>query len=500
MAKASIESAKKKIKFRPPIVTVMGHIDHGKTTLLDSIRGTDITAKEYGGITQHIGAYQIEFTPKDSPKEKRKITFIDTPGHEAFSLMRARGGQISDLVVLVVAANEGVKQQTLEAIDHAKAANVPIIVAINKVDLKTANEERVKKQLAEAGLMVEEWGGDSVAVSVSAKTKAGIDELLEMILLVADLLELKSLGEAPLKAVIIEFHLSSKRGVVASVIVKEGALKVGDIVQLEGISGKVRALTDWRGESVKKVLPGDPAELLGLKSLPAVGSILIGSRVSTRKMEKPRTELSGSTEAVLRKNQEKEIKSLNLIVKSDTQGTLQAILGALSKLENEEVKIKVLSGGVGNITDSDVLLAAPSRAHILGFNVQFSSETENLAKSLGVGIKKYKIIYDLLKDTAELMKGATGIEEFAGKGKAEILKLFPLPSGDIVVGAKVRLGKIKEGDVVFISRNEEEVHRGKIKSLKVDKARAKSVSAGSECGILIKPQFAFLVQDVIEVK
>lgn len=500
MEKKSIESAKKKIKFRPPIVTVMGHIDHGKTTLLDSIRGTDITAKEYGGITQHIGAYQIEFIPKDSPKEKRKITFIDTPGHEAFSLMRARGGQISDLVVLVVAADEGVKQQTVEAIDHAKAAGVPIIVAINKIDLKTANEEKVKKQLAEKGLVVEEWGGDNVSVSVSAKTKAGNDELSEMILLVADLLELKSLEKAPLKAVIVESHLSSKRGVVASVIVKEGTLKVGDIVHVEGIPRKVRALTDWRGESVEKALPGDPVELLGLKGLPAVGSILVGSTVSTNKMEKSKLELSGSHESFLKKNPEKEIKSLNLIVKSDAQGTLQAILGALLKLENEEVQIKVLHSGVGNITDSDVLLAAPSKAYILGFNVQFSSETENLARSLGVEMKKYKIIYDLLQDVEDSMRGVHGVEELAGKGKAEVLKLFPLPSGDVVVGAKVIQGKIKEGDDVFILRNGEEVHRGKIKNLKVNKVKVKSVSAGNECGILIKPQFAFLVQDVIEVK
>jgi len=499
MAKKGIKSKDKAVKFKPPVVTVMGHIDHGKSTLLDKIRGTNITAREHGGITQHIGAYQVVVSPKDSPKNKRKITFIDTPGHEAFSMMRARGGQVSDIVVLVVAANDGVKQQTIEALDHAKAAQVPIIVAINKIDLKAANVDRVKEQLAKVGIVAEAWGGDTVAVEVSAKTGEGVDELLEMILLVADMLELESFDEKPLEAVIIESHLSSKRGVVASVIIKKGTLKVGDELYVDDIIGKVKALTDFKGENVQKVFPGDPVEVLGLKGLPGVGRNLVDkvskANRAARKDEKERE----SHKELAQDDSERQVRVLNLILKVDTQGTLQAILAALVKLENEEVQIKFLHDGVGDITDSDVLLAVSAKACVVGFNVAIRVETEALAKSLKIEVAEYKVIYDLIKGVEELMKGVRKVDKFEGKGRAEISKLFPLPSGDVVVGVKVLQGKIKEGNRIVIWRGEEEVHQGKIKTLKIGKDKVKQVSAENECGILIRPRFDFSIQDVIEV-
>ena len=399
-----------KVEPRPPVVTVMGHVDHGKTSLLDAIRNTNVTAREAGGITQHIGASVVNH-------QGNKIIFLDTPGHEAFTQMRARGAKVTDVAVLVVAADDGVMPQTIEAANHAKAAEVPVIVALNKIDKPTANPDRVKQQLVEIGLVPEEWGGDTVVVEVSAKTRQGIDDLLEMIVLVAEMQELKADPTRSARGYIIESEIDKGRGPVATAIIKSGMLEVGQIVVTDTTWGRIRAMFDGRGRQVQKAGPSTPVELVGLEELPQAGDMFlvvpdekIAKEVTEqRKIHRREQELATSRmslEDFLRR-QEEEKRELKLIIKSDVQGSLEAILGALGKMKSEDVEIKVLHSGVGAVIESDVMLAKASDAKILGFNVRPDANARSVAEAEGVEIRTHRIIYELLEDVEEMVKGLT---------------------------------------------------------------------------------------------
>ena len=464
----------------------MGHVDHGKTSILDAIRKTSVTAKEHGGITQHIGAYQISHSGK-------KITFIDTPGHEAFSQMRSRGGKVSDIVILVVAADAGVQAQTKEAILHAKASGGQIIVAVNKVDLPNADVQKTKQQLATENILVEDWGGEIPAVEVSAKTGIGLDKLLETILLLAELQEIKADPHGELEAMIIEGKLDKKRGASVNVIVKNGTLKVGTEVYASGKIAKIKSLTNDKGENLKEALPGDPVEILGFKDLPSVGDtvVLKGSEL---------VELSESEDKVEIIGKETK-KTVNLILKSDTFGTLEAIKASLANLittnVNADYSIKFLVTQSGDITDSDVLLAQSTNGLIVGFNLKVSPSVLDLAESKHVTIKTYKTIYELIEDIESILEGKAVSDEQKIKGRAQILKTFKLPSGDIVLGSKVLAGALKEGARVAIySKNpadltpsDKPLYNGSIKKLKRGKDEVNIVGKDVECGVLLKPDF-----------
>ncbi len=490
-SKRSSTAKSKELVTRPPVVTVMGHVDHGKTTLLSAIRKTDLTRKEFGGISQHIGAYSIN--PKSQIPNPKPITFIDTPGHAAFTQMRARGAQVTDIVILVVAADEGVKPQTKEALDHAHAAEVPIIVAINKIDLPNANVERTKKDLIEIGLVPEESGGDTVTVEVSAKTKKNLDQLLEMILLVAEMEELTADPQAPFEGVVIESKLDSRCGPVATVLVKNGTLRVGDEIFSGQTTGKVKAMIDDTGQRVKEAGPSMPVEVLGLSDVPEVGSL------ATQKAQK-KTE-STEKRGVVALPEEKGVRVLNIVLKSDVEGTLEAIHSAVQKLETETGKIKFIHTATGEISESDVLLAQASQAIILGFNVKISPDIKYLAKISGVDVRLYNVIYELLEDTEKALQGLLEKkEEKEVKGEGEIIKLFTLPkSGDVIAGTRIDYGLIKVGDKINVIRDGEVIHSGRVKSLQIETEAKKKVSAGVEAGILIKPQFEFKVGDTLAV-
>lgn len=491
--------SKKNLQARPPIVTVMGHVDHGKTTLLSAIKDVDLTRKEFGGISQHIGAYQVKFKIKNEKlkiAEEKTVTFIDTPGHQAFTQMRVRGAQVTDIVVLVVAADEGVKPQTKEALDHARAANVPIIVAINKIDLPKADIEKTKKDLVEVGLVPEERGGDTVTVEVSAKTKKNLDQLLEMILLVAEMQELKADPTAPFEGVVIESQLDAKRGPVATILVKNGTLRVGDEVFSGRTSGKVKAMIGDKGQRIKEAGPSTPVEVLGLSGVPEVGSG-ISSRPPVEPPPEPRKNKLQS-EAL---QYVEGTRVLNIVLKSDVEGTLEAIRSALQKLETSNQKTKFIHAATGDISESDVLLAQASGALILGFNVRISPDIKHLAKTSGVAVRLYNVIYELLEDTEKALQGLLERkEEKDVKGEGEIIKLFTLPeSGDVIAGTRITYGSIRVGDKVNLVRDGEVVHSGKVKSLQVKTKEKRQVSEGVEVGILIKPQFKFKVGDKLAV-
>ena len=475
----------KNLQTRSPVVTVMGHVDHGKTSLLSAIKDVDLTRKEFGGISQHIGAYQVE-----------GITFIDTPGHAAFTQMRARGAQVTDIVVLVVAADEGVKPQTKEALDHARAAEVPIIVAINKIDLPNANIEKTKKDLVEVGLVPEELGGDTVTVEVSAKTKKNLDQLLEMILLVAEMEEFQADPSAPFEGVVIESQLDARRGPVATVLVKTGTLRVGNEVFSGEASGKVKAMIDDTGQRVKDAGPSVPVEILGLNEVPEVGSRISASSV-------PETPERGRENDIKSEalDKLKGTRVLNIVLKSDVEGTLEAIRSAVQKLETETEKIKFIHAATGEVSESDVLLAQASKALILGFNVRISPDIKHLAKISEVDVRLYNIIYELLEDTKKALQGLLEKrEEKDVRAEGEIIKLFTLPkSGDVIAGTRLDHGQIKVRDRVNVVRDNKIVHSGKVKSLHVGTAGKKKVSAGVEVGILVKPQFGFKVGDTLAV-
>ncbi len=488
---------------RPPVVTIMGHVDHGKTSLLDAIRLTNVADKEAGGITQHIGAYHVDVNG-------RKVVFIDTPGHEAFTRMRSRGSKVTDIVILVVAADDGVMPQTREAIDHARAAKVPIIVAVNKIDKPEAQPDRVKQQLNDLGLMPEDWGGDTIFVPVSAKQKTNLDLLLEMILLVADLQELKANPARPAVATVLEAQLDRGRGPVATLLVRNGILRVGDHYLCGTVFGKVRALFDDRGEAIKEVGPSMPAELLGLESLPEVGDTLqvvtdltkarqIAEFRETKVRETAMAKTRVSLERFHAQMREGERKELNIIIKADVGGTAEVLSETLQKLSTEKVTIRVLHAGVGAISENDVTLASASDAVIVGFNVRPERKASDLADYEKVDLRLHTIIYEL---TDEIKKAMTGLLEpvyrEAYMGRAEVREVFRITKVGTVAGCYVQDGTILRDSQIRLLRDNVVVHTGRLDSLKRFKNDVAEVKSGFECGMAIANYNDLKPGDVIE--
>lgn len=467
---------------RPPVVAVLGHVDHGKTSLLDAIRQTKVAEKEFGGITQHIGAYQIEFKGK-------KITFIDTPGHEAFSKMRARGAQATDIALLVVAADDGVMPQTKESIAHIKAANVPVIVAMNKIDLPGADLNKVKQQLAENQVLVEEYGGDVIAVPVSAKTRFGIAEILEMVNLVAEMQELKTDLSVPASGVVIESSLDKFKGPLASVLVKEGILKVADQVLAGETFGKIKAMLDDKGDSVKEAYPSTPVEVLGLESVPAVGEIL--------RVTHGENNHQSSEEKVIERRgfEHQEEDQFRLILKTDVQGTLESIAGAIENITADK-KLKFILKETGDVNESDVLLASAAKAIIIGFNVKLAPNVKRLSEEEKVFIKVYNVIYELLDELKEGLELEPVVKEVL-TGKAQVLALFTAKEGK-VAGCRVEEGNLSVGDKVKILRDTREVGVSKIKSIHAGKKVINKAKAGEECGLILVDKIDFAISDIIE--
>lgn len=480
---------------RPPVVTIMGHVDHGKTTLLDAIRHTNVVEGEFGGITQHIGAYQVEI---DHEGARRKITFLDTPGHAAFTAMRARGASVTDITILVVAADDGVMPQTLEAISHARAASVPILVAINKIDKPDANPERVKIQLAEQGLVPTDFGGDTDCILVSAKTRQGIDDLLAHILFQADLMELKADPHAKPTGVIIEAKQEVGRGPVATVLVREGTLRVGEAVVCGIAHGKIRAMMNDRGERLNKATPATPVEVTGLSVVPRPGDILevvkderTARQIATHRLEQQRLLNLAKTqkptlEDVYRRIKEGEAKELNLIVKADVQGSVEAVVNQLQQLPQDEVGIRIIHSAVGNIGESDIMLAAASEAVVIGFNVRADQPAQAAAEREHVDVRTYQIIYELTEDIERAIKGMLEpVFEENILGKAEVRRLFRTPKGMVIAGCYVSEGKIVRNADVRVRRGADVVFTGKITSLKHLKDDVREMAQGFECGIVI---------------
>ena len=487
--KVALKTKPKKLLPRPPIVTVMGHVDHGKTTLLDYIRETNVTAREAGGITQHIGASVVEHDGKN-------IVFLDTPGHEAFTSMRARGAKVTDIVVLIVAADDGVMPQTIEALNHARAANTPIIVAINKIDKPDAKPDRVRQQLADLGLIPESWGGDTIMVDISAKTGQNIDQLLEMILLVAEMNELTADYDANPEGVVIEAELDKGKGAVATVIVQQGTLRRGDVLLFETTWGRVRAMIDHLGRNVDEVTPSMPAEILGLDDVPQPGERFvkvedekIAREAVEQYLEKKRqremqTAKRASFEELFEQMKKGEKPTLRLILKSDVQGTLEAIKSSLLRLSVEEVGIEIIHEGVGGITESDTMLADASNAIIIGFNVRPDSNARRLAEQKGIEIRLYRTIYDLLDEVKAAVEGmlAPRLKEQI-IGEAEVRAVFKVPKVGQVAGCYVREGIIRRNAKARVIRDGIVVWEGPLLSLKRFKDDVREVSAGYECGI-----------------
>jgi translation initiation factor IF-2 len=485
---------------RPPVVTVMGHVDHGKTSLLDTIRNTRVAAGEAGGITQHIGAYQVEVNG-------RKVTFLDTPGHEAFTAMRARGAQVTDIAVIVVAADDGVMPQTIEAIDHARAAQVPIIIALNKIDKPGANGDKVKQQLVDHGVVIEEFGGDVICVPVSAKKNLGIEDLLEMILLVADVEDLKANPNGPAQGTIIEARLDKNSGVTANALIQEGTLKVGDIIVVGTISGKVRAMFDDTGKRIKKALPSTPVSILGLSEVPTAGDhleVLADERSARTLVEQRRSAAHAATLANITLDtlyiqmQEGKVKELNLLVKADVQGSGEAIKHALSRAGDENLKVRLIHDGVGNVSETDVHLAAASKAIIIAFNVKVDGPAQRVAANDGVDIRSYSVIYKLMDDIDAALKGLLEPEyREQVDGHAEVMQTFK--SGRrIIAGCRVTDGKLSRGSEVRIIRNSKVIHTGVVESLRRGKDDAREVLQGFECGVLVEDFNDFQVADIVE--
>ncbi|PMP62046.1 MAG: translation initiation factor IF-2 [Caldimicrobium thiodismutans] len=493
------------LKPRPPVVTVMGHVDHGKTTLLDAIRKTDVASREAGGITQHIGAYTVTL------EDGRKITFIDTPGHEAFTSMRARGAQVTDIVILVVAADDGVMDQTKEAIEHARAAGVPIVVAINKIDKPNANPERVKSQLAELGLVPEEWGGDTLMANISARNKIGIEDLLELVLLQAEMLDLKAAYDRPARGRVIESKLDKGKGPVATVIVQEGTLREGDPFVCGLTYGRVRAMFDSYGMRIKEATPSTPVEILGFEELPSAGDdfIVMDDEEKARRVAEYRQRKARETEAaqiakislekIFEKLKEGELKELKIVLKADTQGTLEALKSSLEKLSTDKVRVSVIRAGIGAITESDVMLASASEAIVIGFNVKPNSQAKELAKKEGVDVRFYDVIYHVLEDIKKAMVGLLEpkFEEII-TGVAEVRATFKVPKVGIVAGCYVKEGVINRNNQVRVIRDGVVVYTGKIASLKRFKEDVREVPSGYECGIKIENFNDVKEGDIIE--
>ena len=492
-------------KPRPPVVTVMGHVDHGKTSLLDYIRRTKVAAGEAGGITQHIGAYHVE-TPRGT------ITFLDTPGHEAFTAMRARGAQATDIVVLVVAADDGVMPQTREAIHHARAAGVPIIVAVNKIDKPDANPERVRQELVAEGVIPEEYGGDTMFYNVSAKMGQGIDELLEGILLQAEVLELKAPVEGPAKGIVLEARLDKGRGPVASVLVQSGTLRKGDVVLVGSTWGRVRAMLDETGKPVDSAGPSMPVEILGLEDVPQAGEEFVvlpderkAREIALYRQGKFREVKLAKQQALKLENlfeqmSEGEVKTLPIIIKADVQGSLEALKQSLEKLSTDEVKVQVIHGAVGGISESDVNLARASNAIIIGFNVRSDASARKLAESYGVDIRYYNIIYDAVDEIKAALSGMLSPERKEEIiGLAEVRQVFRVPKVGTVAGCYVLEGTIRRGARVRVLRDHVVIHEGELDSLKRFKEDVREVKAGYECGLSVKGYNDIQVGDQIEV-
>ncbi len=510
-AAAGGEESATEVVPRPPVVTIMGHVDHGKTTLLDSIRATNVAEGEAGGITQHIGAYKVRISDPESPAFGREIVFLDTPGHEAFTRMRSRGAKATDIVVLVVAADDGVMPQTLEAIDHAHAAEVPIIVAVNKIDKPDALPDRVKKQLADRGLVPEDWGGKTVFVDVSAKQKTNLNLLMEMICLVADLAELKATPERAASGVVLEAKLDRGRGPVATVLVQNGTLNASDNFVVGNVFGKVRAMFDDRGAALESAPPSTPVEILGLEGLPQAGDqfVVVADRDKARGISEYREQKA--REAALAKSSRVSLeglaeqiktagtKELNIILKGDVQGSVEVLSDLLSKLSNDKVRLKLLRSGVGAITETDVLLASASNAIIIGFNVRPERKAQELAEQEEVDIRLHSIIYELQDEIKRAMSGLLEptIKE-TYQGRAEVLETFRIPKVGTVAGCRVLDGSIKRDAEVRLLRDNVVVFKGKIGSLRRFKDDAKEVTNGMECGISIANYGDIKAHDVIE--
>jgi translation initiation factor IF-2 len=480
------------LKERPPVVTIMGHVDHGKTSLLDAIRKANVQASEAGGITQHIGAYQVMIN-------NRKITFLDTPGHEAFTAMRARGAQVTDIAVLVVAADDGVMPQTVEAINHAKAAGVPIIIAVNKIDKEGANPERVKQELTEYGLVCEDWGGDTIFVEVSAKTQQNLDQLLEMILLVADMGDLKANPNRKAKGVVIEAKLDKGRGPVATVLVQNGTLTVGDFVIVGMAQGRIRAMNDERGRTVKKALPSMPVEIIGLSEVPQAGDIfqvvederlakqIASERTAVKREEAIHARTRISLDDLFRQIKTGEVKDLNIIIKADVQGSIEALKQSLEKLSNDEVRVNIIHQGVGGITETDVDFAAASSAIILGFNVRPDVNARRTAEAQQVDIRLYRVIYNAIEDVKSAMSGLLKPEiREVVLGRAEVRQVIHVPKVGYVAGSYVLEGKITRNCQCRVIRDNIVIHEGDLASLRRFKDDVKEVAAGYECGISLE--------------
>ena len=498
------EDREEDLKPRPPVVTVMGHVDHGKTSLLDAIRSTHVTNSEAGGITQHIGASEVSINGQ-------KIVFLDTPGHEAFTAMRARGAQVTDIAILVVAADDGIMPQTIEAINHAKAAEVPLIVAINKIDKPSANPDKVKQELSEQGLLVEDWGGDVIAVPVSARQKTGIDTLLEMILLVAEMEELKANPDKRAVGTVVEAELDKGRGPVATVLVQGGTLKVGDPIVCGVACGKDRAMINSKGKRVKTAGPSTAVEILGLSEVPQGGDqfVAVPSDKVARNIAEKRQQIA--REEMLKSNQrmsldqffdqmnEGQVKDLNVIIKADVQGSVQAVKQSLEKLSNDEVGVRVIHGGVGAINESDVTLAAASNAIIIGFNVRPVSGAESLAEKESVDIRSYTIIYKAIEDIQAAMSGMLDPEyRDEDTGKAEIREVYKISGVGTVSGCYVTSGKIFRNGKVRIVRDGIIIHEGEILALKRFKDDVKEVNSGYECGMSFVNYNDIKVGDIVE--
>jgi translation initiation factor IF-2 len=488
------------LKPRPAVVTIMGHVDHGKTRLLDTIRQTNVMDSEAGGITQHIGAYQVEI-------DGRKITFLDTPGHEAFTAMRARGAQVTDITVLVVAADDGVMPQTQEAIAHARAAGVPIVVAINKMDKPDANPERAKQQLADAGLVVEEWGGDVVCVPTSAKSKTGISELLENILLVAELENLRADPSQPAKGVVIEARLDKTKGPLATVLVHDGTLRLGDMVVVGTTWGRVKAMFNDTGKRVRKAKPSSPVVILGLHSVPQVGDTLTavaGERQARALVEENQQQSQQPSKAVSLTNlfdqiSAGKVRELDIILKVDVQGSLEPIRTSLERLATDEVQVKIVHSGSGNVTESDVMLAVASKGLIIAFNTKVEAGAQKLAETDGIDIRNYKVIYDLVGDVEKALKGMLA-PEFVDviEGRAEVRAVFPAAKRSKIAGAYITEGRVSRGATVRVQRGEKVLAESSVSSLRRFKDDVKEVAAGYECGIGIKDFSDFQVGDILE--
>lgn len=495
----------KDLQERPPVVVVMGHVDHGKTSLLDSIRHSSVTSTEAGGITQHIGAYTVQIDGKP-------ITFLDTPGHEAFTAMRMRGAQVTDIAVLVVAADDGVMPQTIEAINHAKAAGVEIIVAINKIDKVAANPDRVKQELTEYGLLAEDWGGDTICVPVSAVNKTGIDQLLEMIILSAEMKELKANPNKKARGAIIEAQLDKGRGPVATVLVQNGTLHVGDPIVAGCAYGKIRAMTDDKGRRVKKAGPSTPVEILGLSEVPSAGdSFYVAAnekqarQVAESIIAKNRMEMIKNTpqkvslDDLFTQIQSGNVKELNIVVKADVHGSVEAVKQSLERLSNEEVRVRIIHGGVGAITESDVMLASASNAIIIGFNVRPEPAAKAFADEEKVDLRLYRVIYNAIEDVTNAMKGMLDpVYEEKVIGHAEVRQLFKASGVGTIAGSYVLDGKFVRNCKVRVTREGEKIYDGELESLKRFKDDVKEVAAGYECGLVMKKFNDLKELDIVE--